>query len=335
MEVFRGHRTIRRRLGAPSVAIGNFDGMHRGHLALLDRARARAAEIGGESAVLTFEPHPAVVLAPHLAPRLITTLERKLELMAAAGIDACVVEPFDRDLAGIPPDKFARVVLAEAIGARRAVVGFDFTFGHRRAGTTALLRTLGAELGFDVDVVDAVTVDGLVASSTRVRSFVAEGNMAGARLLLGRDFEVCGRVVQGAGRGRGLGIPTANIAPETQLQPAPGIYAVRVELVSDGPAVAPPDPVASDAPGPRLAGAASLGTNPTFDDSGALVLEVHLLDFDGDLYGRRLRVGFVERLRGERRFPGADELLDQIRQDIADTRRILAGAAPPSGPASG
>ena len=318
MEVFRGHRSIGRRLRAPAVAIGNFDGVHRGHLALLERARARAAALGGESAALTFEPHPALVLAPQLAPRLITTSERKLELLAAAGVEVCVVEPFDRDLAGLSPEQFARVVLADAIGARSVVVGFDFTFGHRRAGTTAMLRSLGEDLGFDVDVVEAFTVDGLVASSTRVRSFVTEGNLAGARLLLGRDFEVCGHVVRGAGRGRHLGIPTANIAPDTPLLPASGIYAVWLELLHDTPG--------GPATGPRLAGAASLGTNPTFHIGGDLSLEVHVLDFDGDLYDRRVRVAFVERLRDERRFPGADELLDQIRRDVADTRRILAAS---------
>jgi riboflavin kinase/FMN adenylyltransferase len=319
MEVFRGHRHIGRSLRSPAVAIGNFDGVHRGHLALLERARARAAAGGGESAVLTFDPHPAVVLAPDLAPRLITTLERKLELIAAAGIDVCVVEPFDRELAALSPDEFVRAVLADAIHAQSVVVGFDFTFGHRRAGTTAMLRSLGQTLGFDVDVVEAFTVDGLVASSTRVRSFVRDGNMAGARLLLGRDFDVSGRVVHGAGRGRGLGMPTANIDPDTPLLPAPGIYAVWVELLDGG-----------GAGRARLPAAASLGTNPTFEASSDLRLEAHILDFDGDLYGQRLRVGFVERLRGERRFPGADELMAQIHQDIADTRRIL-DAPPGSG----
>jgi riboflavin kinase/FMN adenylyltransferase len=328
MEVFHGHRAIGRALRAPAVVIGNFDGVHRGHLALLERARERAAAMGGESAALTFEPHPAVVLAPRLAPRLITTTRRKLELLAAAGLDACVVEPFDRDLALLSPAEFARVVLADAIGARRVVVGFDFTFGHRRAGTTALLTSLGHELGFEVDVVEPFTVDGLVASSTRVRGFVGEGNLAGARLLLGRDFEVCGRVVRGAGRGRDLGIPTANVAPETQLLPASGIYAVWLELLPE----AAPEGGSAAASGPRLAGAASLGTNPTFESGGELSLEVHVLDFDGDLYDRRVRVGFVERLRGERRFPGAAELVAQIHRDIDDTRRVLAArAAAPEG----
>lgn len=319
MEVFGGHRLVQRALRAPAVAIGNFDGVHRGHVALLERARAGAAAVGGQSVALTFEPHPAVVLAPHLAPRLLTTTPRKLELLAEAGLDACVVEPFDRDLAGLSAGEFAREVLAEAIGARRVVVGYDFTFGHKRSGTTATLRELGRELGFEVDVVDAFTVDGLVASSTRARGFVGEGNMAGARVLLGRNYDISGAVVRGAGRGRQLGVPTANIAPESPLLPASGIYAVWLQLL---------EPAASgvgDDAGPRLAGAASLGTNPTFDGT-ELSLEVHVLDFDGDLYDRRVRVSFVERLRGERRYPGAAELLEQIARDIADTRRILAAA---------
>lgn len=320
MEVFRGHRLVQRALRAPAVAIGNFDGVHRGHLALLERARTGAAAVGGQSVALTFEPHPAVVLAPHLAPRLLTTTPRKLELLAGAGLDACVVEPFDRDLAGLSASEFAREVLADAIGARRVVVGFDFTFGHKRGGTTATLRELGRELSFEVDVVDAFTVDGLVASSTRARGFVGEGNMAGARVLLGRDYDVSGAVVRGAGRGRQLGVPTANIAPESPLLPASGIYAVWLQLLE------PAGSGFGDHAGPRLAGAASLGTNPTFDGT-ELSLEVHILDFDGDLYDRRVRVSFVERLRGERRYPGAAELLEQIRRDIADTRRILAAAA--------
>jgi riboflavin kinase / FMN adenylyltransferase len=340
MEVFRGHRNVGRRLHAPAVAIGNFDGVHRGHLALLERARERASELGGESAALTFEPHPALVLAPHLAPRLITTTERKLELIAAAGIQVCVVEPFDRDLANLRPEQFARAVLADAMGARSVVVGFDFTFGHRRAGTTALLASLGQTLGFGVDVVDAFTVDGLVASSTRVRSFVAEGNMGGARLLLGRDFEVCGRVVRGAGRGRDLGFPTANIAPDTPLLPASGIYAVWLELLAERPQdPGPPGEAgavvstarAAAGSGGRLPGAASLGTHPTFHIGGELTLEVHVLDFDGDLYGRRVRVAFVERLREERRFAGPAELVEQIHRDVAECRRILAAAPAATG----
>ena len=307
MPVFRGHHSIARRLRAPAVAIGNFDGVHLGHRALIDRARAGAAELGGEAVVLTFDPHPAFVLAEHLAPRLITTTDRKLELLADAGVDVTLVEPFDRALAAMSPADFAATILAGALGARRVVVGFDFTFGKGRAGTTDTLRELGRAHGFDVDVVEPVAVGGLVASSTRVRTFIAEGNLAGARLLLGRDVDIDGTIVRGAGRGRGIGVPTANVAPDTPLLPARGIYAVWIDVDGHG----------------RRPGAASVGTNPTFDDAGRVSVEVHVLDFDGDLYGRRARVTFVERLRGEKRFPDADTLVEQIRRDIADTRRVL------------
>jgi riboflavin kinase/FMN adenylyltransferase len=307
MDVFSGHRRLSRPLRAPAVAIGNFDGVHLGHRELVARARAAALRQGGEAVALTFDPHPAAVLAPERAPRLLTTTERKLELLAAAGADAAVVEPFDRELAALPPRAFAEEVLVAALGARHVVVGYDFRFGQGRAGAPDTLRELGGELGFTVDVVDAVTVDGMVASSSKIRGLIEAGDLAAARALLGRDAEVEGEVVRGAGRGRGIGVPTANLAIDAGVLPPLGIYAVWVALA-----------------GERLAGAASVGTNPTFDDSGRLSVEVHVLDFDRDCYGERARLSFVEHLRGELRFPGAAELVEQIRRDIADTRRILA-----------
>jgi riboflavin kinase / FMN adenylyltransferase len=307
MEVFSGHRRLTRAFRAPAVAIGTFDGVHRGHQELVARARAAAARLGGEAVVLTFDPHPASVVAPERAPRLLTTTARKLELLAAAGADAAVVEPFDRELAALAPRAFAELILAGSLGARHLVVGYDFRFGQGRAGGADTLRELGGELGFTVEVVDAVAVDGTVASSSRIRALVEAGELAAARALLGRDPEVEGEVVRGAGRGRGIGVPTANLAIDAGVAPPLGIYAVWVALA-----------------GERHAGAASVGTNPTFDDSGRMSLEVHILDFDRDCYGERVRLAFVERLRGELRFAGAAELVEQIRRDIADTRRILA-----------
>jgi len=306
MDVFPGHRRLPRALRAPALAIGNFDGVHLGHQQLIARAREAAARQGGEAVALTFDPHPAAILAPERAPRLLTTTARKLELLAAAGADAAVVEPFDGEFAALSPRAFAAQVLAGGLGARHVVVGYDFRFGSGRAGSTDTLCELGGELGFSVDVVNPVSVAGVVASSSRIRALVEEGDLAGARALLGRHPEVDGEVVRGAGRGRGIGIPTANLAPDTEVLPPLGIYAVWVELA-----------------GERRPAAASVGTNPTFDDSGRLSLEVHVLDFDRDLYGQRMRVAFVEHLRGELRFPGAAELVEQIRRDIADTRRIL------------
>jgi riboflavin kinase/FMN adenylyltransferase len=307
MDVFPGHRSLSRLLRQPAVAIGNFDGVHLGHQRLLERARAAAARAGGESVVLTFEPHPAKVLAPKLAPPLLATPARKLELIAAEGMDVCVVEPFDGQLAASSPDWFTDELLARGLGAKHVVVGYDFTYGQKRAGTVDTLRAAGARLGFDVEVVSAVSQDGLVASSTKVREFVLEGNVAGARVLLGRPFDVDGRVVRGAGRGRTIGVPTANVAIDGELLPRPGVYAGRVRRLGD-------------ASGRWVDAAINLGTNPTFVQAGALSLEAHLLDFQEDIYDERVRVAFVARLRDEQRFASIDALIAQIQRDIQSVR---------------
>ena len=306
MDVFPGHLALSRPLRQPAVAIGNFDGVHLGHQRLLAAARA-AAGASGESAVLTFEPHPVRVLAPQLAPPLLVTPARKLELIAQQGIDACVVEPFTAELAGSSPAWFVEELLVRGLGARHIVVGYDFTYGQKRAGTVDSLRAAGKQHGFDVEVVNAVAVDGLVASSTKVREFVLEGNVAGAAMLLGRPFDVDGQVVRGAGRGRTIGVPTANVVIDGELLPRPGVYAARVR------------PEGSDKD-TWYDAAVNLGTNPTFVQAGALSLEAHLLDFDADLYDQRLRVAFVARLRDERRFTAIDELVAQIRRDISAVR---------------
>lgn len=319
MEIFEGHRALFRPLHAPAVAIGNFDGVHLGHQRLLDTAVAAARSLGGDAVVFTFEPHPAAVLAPHKAPPLLTSLPRKLELLAQSGIDACVLEPFTRELADLAPEAFLQSILVDILGARHIVVGYDFTYGRDRAGTTESLRAFGAARGIGVDVIEPVEVGGVVVSSTRVRELVREGDMAGARALLGRDFDLDGTVVRGDGRGARIGMPTANLATGSQILPSGGVYAVRVQLLER--ADSPPVPAV-----------ANLGTNPTFVDRTELSLEVHLLDFSGDLYGQRLRVQLVERLRGEQRFSGIDALLQQIRADIERARDLLGAPAPGSDP---
>jgi riboflavin kinase/FMN adenylyltransferase len=310
MDIFRGHSFLPRRLRDPVVAIGNFDGVHRGHAHIFQQARALAGGIGGEAVVLTFDPHPAKVLAPAFAPPLITPLARKLELIAACGMDAVVVEPFDHAFAGHSADDFARGVLAGGLGARHVVVGYDFTFGAKRSGNVDRLRAFGSELGFDLTVVAPVSVDGLVCSSTKVREFVLEGRVDGAALLLGRDPEIEGEVVRGAGRGRTIGVPTANVKPETELLPKNGVYAGWGERASDGR---------------RWAAAINVGTNPTFVSGQAISVEAHLLDCDEDLYGQRLRVGFVQRLRDEERFASREALVAQIGTDIEQARAVMAG----------
>jgi riboflavin kinase/FMN adenylyltransferase len=311
MRVFDGHRTFEA-MPSPVVVIGNFDGVHLGHRALIDAARARADELGGSVVVLTFDPHPTAVLAPHLASSMLTSRARKLELLAAAGVDACVIEPFTHAFAALPAPAFVDQVLHGAFGARHVVVGWDFTYGQGRGGTTSTLEAHGARVGFGVTIVGKITVGDVPASSTRIRGALRGGDLPTAERLLGRRYDLDGVVVRGAQRGRAIGVPTANLDPDVDLILAPGIYACTLAL----------DPPGGAAPLPAVA---SLGTNPTFaEHGGRLVLEVHVLDWDGDLYDQRVRVTFVARLRDEAKFDGVDALIQQIQKDIADARTALA-----------
>ena len=273
-------------------------------------AVARGAAIGARGGVLTFTPHPARVFAPALAPPLIVSLERRLELLAEVGAEVTLVEPFTPAFAAIEAEAFVREVLVGRLGAREVVVGYDFSFGRGRRGTPALLQAEGVALGLGVTIVPAVTIDGgLVCSSTKVREFVLEGRVEGAALLLGRPVEVTGPVVRGAGRGRGLGVPTANVASEAELLPRLGIYAARALVLGAGGVVAS-----------SHRAALSVGSNPTFAPTQAVTVEAHLLDFDGDLYDRRLRLEIVHRLRDERRFESTAALVAQIAADVAEVR---------------
>ena len=290
----------RRAWSSAAIAIGNFDGVHAGHRALIDKARALAGD--GKVVVLTFDPHPSAVVG-NGAPRAIGSLDRRLELLEQAGVDAVVVEPFTRELAALTAETFVDDILVGSLRAKAVIVGYDFTYGAQRCGTTTTLQAHGARAGFEVAIVPAVEVDGAPASSTRIRALLAEHRLAEANRILGRAWDLDGTVVHGAKRGRAIGIPTANIAPASDLLIAPGIYACTL----DGkPAVA------------------SLGWNPTFVQQGGLVLEVHVLDWDGDLYDRRVRTAFVGWLRDELTFASVDALLVQIRKDIDGARKILA-----------
>jgi len=304
--------TVKDAARAPiALAIGNFDGVHLGHTALLAEARARAARRGGLAAVLTFTPHPARLFAPDRAPPLIMSLQRRLEVLEQAGMDLAIVEPFTRAFASIEAPAFVCDVLARDLGARAVVVGYDFSFGRERAGTVAMLRELGGTAGIDVAVIPPVEVDGVPCSSTRIRQLVAAGDTTAAARLLGRPFEIEGAVARGAGRGRGLGFPTANVVPEAELRPKLGIYAARA-VILDGPLA-----------GQRHAVALSVGTNPQFSGE-AVTTEAYLLDFEGDLYDRRVRLEVGERLRDERRFESIDALVTQIRQDVARVRQLVS-----------
>lgn len=318
MKVARGCNHLAEALGHPVgptvVTVGNFDGVHVGHQALLAATRDLAARLGGEAGVLTFDPHPARFFAPTQAPPLLVPLARRLELLAAAGVQFTVVEPFTTAFAAVEANSFVQQIIRGDLGARHVVVGYDFSFGRGRKGDGTLLTAIGQRDGMGVTVVPPVQVGGVICSSTQIREFVREGRVENARLLLGRPFEITGVVVRGAGRGRTIGVPTANIQPEGELLPAAGIYAARIRRIGhsgDNDAWVRP-------------AAVSIGTNPTFQDGGGLSVEAHVLDHDGDLYGARLRLELAARLRDEARFPSVADLVAQIQRDIVQTRKVLS-----------
>ena len=289
------------------VTIGNFDGVHLGHRAILTRVITRARELDAQAVAVTFEPHPLKVLRPEMDLPLLTTPEQKINLLAATGLAAVVVLPFDREFAALPAREFVQRYFLERLRVREVVVGHDYCFGRGREGNIDLLKEMGEKHGFTVQVVWAVEADSAVVSSSLIRALLKLGKVEEAARLLGRPYGVAGRVVKGKGRGgKLLGVPTANIRPENELLPATGIYAVRVRRGEE-----------------TLLGAANIGTCPTFEN-GEFSLEVHLLDFSGDLYDANLGVEFVARLREERRFPSIEALAAQIHADIAAAREALA-----------
>lgn len=284
-----------------AVTIGAYDGVHRGHQFVIGHLRRMAADRGLHSAVLTFDRHPASVVRPQSAPKLLTDLEQKLEVLGSTGVDHTVVLHFDHARSQEEPEDFVHDVLAGALRARVVVVGEDFHFGRERRGNVELLREMGGSLGFEVAHVPLLA--GI--SSTAIRRLLAEGDVAGAAALLGRPHEVRGVVERGDQRGRELGYPTANVrVPGDILLPAPGIYAGWY--------------------GAEQAAAISVGHRPTFHDGESpVVLEAYLLDFEGDLYGHRARVSFVSRLRDEQRFESVEELVAQMAADVDATRAAL------------
>src|SRR5512138_233814 len=300
MEVYRSLEEARRGGALPgcAVAVGNFDGVHLGHQRLLALARERAAARRAPAVALTFEPHPVRALRPSLAPPLVTALPRKLELLAGLGLDATVVQPFDLAYAQTPAAEFVSRDLVARLGAADVVVGYDFTAGHERARVDVLRPLLGAA-GVLLHVVDPVTADGLVVSSTKIREFLLEGNVEAAALLLTRPYDLDGEVARGAGRGRGFGFATANVAT-TALLPANGVYVVRATLGGR------PGPLGREG-GTVHGGVCNVGVKPTVEAGAAVVAEAHLFDFDGrDLDGEPIRLAFLARLRDERRFPSVD-----------------------------
>ena len=277
------------------VAIGVFDGVHRGHRAVID----------GSDTVLTFDPHPLSVIHPEVAPKLIMPFDVKRDVIEGLGVEELVVIPFDRDFMKIPAEEFISMILIEQLGAKRVSVGENFRFGARAKGDPEMLASRDE---FETRVVPLVEVDGETVSSSRIRALVAAGEVDAAMRCLGAPFMVEGKVIEGDQRGRELGFPTANIVPDDRLVvPGHGGYAAFAN---------------------GRAAAVNVGVRPTFETGRGLLIEAYLIDYDGDLYGQNLRVAFVSRLRGERRFPGVEDLIAQMHRDVAEAREICAKYEP-------
>ncbi len=306
MPVISNLEQINRTFRNPVLTIGNFDGVHKGHLRLFDLTKKRAAAIEGQSAVMTFDPHPIKVMKPGNGPPLITLTDQKLELISDAGMDIIFCLPFTRRFASISAQDFVQNILVDKIGIREIVVGYDYSFGAGREGGIELLESMGKELDFKIHVVPPVYVENVLVSSTSIRNLVQEGKLLEAKKLLGRDYQVGGTVIKGKNRGgRLLGYPTANLALIDELVPKKGVYVVKV-LVD----------------GTKSDGVTNVGYNPTFGD-GALSVETHILNFQDDLLGKQIRIKFIERLRDEKTFHSVEDLVAQIERDIARATLIL------------
>ncbi|MFZ0244209.1 bifunctional riboflavin kinase/FAD synthetase [Candidatus Binatus sp.] len=307
MEIIRDLEALARH-PYPVTAIGNFDGVHLGHRAILKTAIDRARAAGGTAFALTFDPLPAKLLAPDRAPQLILAPDDKLELLQLSGIDGVIVLNFTLELSLLAPRDFVRDYLRGKIGVREVVVGHSVSFGHNRAGNAAMMVELGREFGFDVDVVGPVKIGGIEVSSTKVRELIGTGDLRAAARLLGRYHFLSGQVVRGRERGRTIGYPTANLASETECIPPDGVYAARV-ILSDG----------------AYPSIANIGMRPTFSES-ARSIEAHIFDFTRDIYGTRIKLEPIERIRPERKFDNADALKAQIALDLSKAREILSAA---------
>lgn len=290
-----------------AITIGNFDGVHLGHQAMLARLTARAAAVGGLPTVLTFEPHPREIFSPASAPTRLTSLREKLEILRGLGVAHVHICRFTRAFAALTAEEFVRGILLEGLKARYVLVGDDFRFGARRAGDFALLQAMGRQHGFEAEALHTVEAAGQRASSTAVRDALAAGDMATAAQLLGRPYSISGRVVGGDKLGRQIGYPTANIQLKHNRPPLTGIFAVRVQGLEK----------------PDWPGVASLGTRPTVHSNGRPTLEVHLFDFDRLIYRQHLRVEFLHKLRDEAKFPSLEALVAQIDRDATQARELL------------
>ena len=310
MRIYRHYDALPADARGAAVAIGNFDGVHPGHQTVIHEAGLIAGDMCRPWTVLTFEPHPRAFFTPDSEPFRLTPFRSKAQRIAELGADLLIVQRFDKAFSSLPAEDFVNTVLVDGLGAGHVVSGYDFVFGHKRGGNCELLLAMGAKKGFGFTAVNAQTdSSGEAYSSTRVRERLGDADPRGAAAILGRDFEIEGRVARGESRGKRIGFPTANIPLGAYLRPALGVYAVRAAIEQKNGEI-------------WLDGVANIGVRPTFGSDG-VVLEVFLFDFDDDLYGKRLRVRLVDFLRPEKKFDGVDDLKAQIAQDSAKAQKIL------------
>ncbi|RJQ55180.1 MAG: bifunctional riboflavin kinase/FAD synthetase [Nitrospiraceae bacterium] len=306
MKIIDGIENLKKGIPYPVLTLGNFDGVHTGHQAIFRMLTECAREHNGTSVVFTFVPHPLRVIAPERAPKLLTTYKDKFRLIESFGIDVIICANFTKEFAGVSAEDFVADVLHKTLGVKEIFIGANYFFGKGRKGSPELLKELGAKYGFTVNVVEEIRINGLTPSSSGIRGLVAKGKVDEAAVLLGRLFSVEGIVVEGARRGKKiLNVPTANLLTANELLPRDGVYAVIAEI-----------------DGKKYGGATNIGYNPTFEDK-KFSFETHILDFEGELLGKTLRVSFIKRIRDEIKFSDVEDLAVQIRKDINDVKLIL------------
>jgi len=306
MKIIYDLKELDKPLENPVLTIGNFDGVHKGHLALFEKVKDRAAAIYGQSVVMTFEPHPVKIMKPGKGISIITPIKQKLKLIYNAGIDVILCLTFNKQFSSISAHDFVKDILLGIIGIKEIVVGYDYSFGKNRQGDIGFLKRMGDELGFKVHTIEPIHLNKVLVSSTSIRNFIREGDLEHARILLGRDYQITGKVISGAGRGgKMLGFPTANLVPGEELTPKKGVYAVIAEMDNR-----------------EYYGVCNIGNNPTFGQN-ALSIETHMLNFTGDTVGKDLTVRFMHRLRDERTFAGIEELSEQISTDIKKAKDLF------------
>lgn len=298
MEIIQGIENLKSQLRNPVVTLGNFDGIHIGHQRIFQKVIDNAKRMSGESVVITFDPHPLKILSPEQCPPLLTPFRKKMMFMEKTGVEKVLCIQFTKAFSQIAPHDFVKQILMEKIHAKKIIIGYNYRFGKGKSGTADSLKEICSSLGIEVEVVEALVVDDIPVSSSKIRELIRDGEVEKATKLLGREYLVMGRVIPGTQRGHSLGFPTANIDMIEELYPKPGVYAVRAEWHHQ-----------------LFNGLANLGFNPTFD-AKRLSLEVHLLNFNHEIYGDELQVSFIRRIRDEIRFSSLKELIGQIQRDI-------------------